>query len=123
MPYKLSVWILIFLVSFNGGAELLVQTGTADYMGISADVGDTSELESAQNTQSFQSGTGTGSTLFGTYQRVTQLFNDLFNAIMPGAEMLKAAIPSPTWHTIVNFVFSVLALFPVIDAAKYLRGL
>lgn len=121
MPYKISIWIFIFLVSFNAGAIALDTLGVDDYMGISSDVGDTSELDSAADTSSFQTGTGTGSTLFGTYNRVASTLNGFLNAIMPGAEMLKAAWPDPTFHTLVNMVFSVLAVIPVIDLALFVR--
>lgn len=121
MPYKLSIWIFVFLLSFNSGAIALEQTGAADYMGISPDLGDTSELDSAASTQEFQTGTGSGSTLFGTYNRMASTLNGFLNAIMPGAEMLKNAWPNPTFHLLVNMVFTVLSVIPVIDLILFVR--
>lgn len=121
MPYKISIWIFIFLVSFNAGAVVLDQTGASDYLGVNPELGDTSELDEAAGTNEFQTGTGRGSTLFGTYNRVAGTLNGFLNAIMPGAEMMKNAWPDPTFHLLVNFAFSVLAVVPVIDLALFVR--
>lgn len=122
MAYRLSVWIVVFLLSFNGGAVMLTETGAAEYMGIGVDVGDTSELDDATDDSEFDTGTGTGQTLFGTYNQLSGFLNGIFNAIMPGAEMLKNAFPDPTFALMVNFIFSVLAIIPTIDLAKFIRG-
>lgn len=120
MAYRLSIWIVLFLISFNAGAVFLDATDVDDYLGINTELGDTSEIETAQNTTDVQTGTGTGSTLFGTYNRLTTALNTFFNTIMPGAEMMKNAGVPPD---IVNFVFSVLVVIPVIDLIRFLRGI
>lgn len=120
MAYRLSIWIVLFLISFNAGAVMLDSAGVDDYLGISTELGDTSAIEQAQDTTDVQTGTGTGSTLFGTYNRLTTALNTFFNAIMPGAEMMKnAGVPAE----LVNFTFSVLVVIPVIDLIRFLRGI
>lgn len=120
MPYRISIWIVIFLLSFNSGAALLDATGAADYLGITTEIGDSEAIEEAKDTQSVQTGTGTGSTLFGTYNRMASGLNTFFNAIMPGAEMMKnAGVDSD----LVNFGFGILSIIPVIDLIRFIRGI
>lgn len=122
MAYRASIWIVIFLVSFNGGAVFLDAVGVDDYLGISSDVGDVDEIDQATEQSQFETGTGRGATLFGTYNRLAGVLNNVLNALMPGAEMLKNAWPDPTFHLAVNFVFGVLVMIPPIDLAMFLRG-
>lgn len=120
MPYKLSIWIVLFLVAFNGGHVMLDASGTYDYLGVSADPGTPSEVTQAANqVDNYDTGTGGGSTLFGLYNTLADPLEAVFNAILPGAAMLKN-VGVPTY--LVNFTFAPLALIPGIDLIKFLRG-
>lgn len=118
---KPSILIVLFLISFNAGGQLLIDSGGADYLGIDTEFGDTSEIDTAQSQSQFQTGTGRGSTLFGTYNRLASFFNTIFNALMPGARLLKNAVGHSGFSMLIDFVFTMLALVPVIDAALFLR--
>lgn len=119
MPYKISMWIVIFLLFFNGGAALMNTSGASDYLGVSPDVCAPDSLQNAGETsQGFSTGGGGGSTLFGFYNQIAGMFETLFNSIFPGAAMLKCAgIPD----YVVTFAFSGLAVVPGIDIAIFLR--
>lgn len=119
MAYKISMWIVIFLVSFNAGAGLLIASGSADYIGVSPDVcTPESVAQAGETTQNVDTGTGGGSTLFGFYNALADPLETAFDAIFPGAAMLKCAgIP----QYIVNFAFAGLALVPGFDLILFLR--
>lgn len=116
----LSFWIVLFLLFFNSGAALMDATGTADYLGVDPDTGDTSELKDANSqVQDYKTGTGQGATLFGAYSRLAGVFNIVINAINPGAEMLKAGgVPPP----LVNFIFGGLSIIPPLELAFFIRS-
>lgn len=121
MPYKLSIWIVLFLFAFNGGAIMLDHFGVDDYMGVDdIDTGDTSELDQAESQSSqFETGSGGGSTLLGTYNRLGGVINTIVNAVNPGAQMMKAAgVPVG----LVNFAFGILGIIPAIDVVKFIRS-
>lgn len=119
MPYKISMWIVVFLLFFNAGAVLMNASGTSDYLGVSPQTCTPDSLANADNTaQDFSTGGGGGSTLFGFYNQIAGMLETLFNSIFPGAAMLKCAgLP----NYIVTFLFSGLAVIPGIDLAIFLR--
>lgn len=117
---KASVYIVIFLISFNAGGVMLQSTGVADELGLNADPGSTDELEQAeQQGENFDVGGGAGQTLFGLYASLAGVLETIFNAVMPGAAMLKRA-GVPDFY--VNFAFAFAAMIPVFDVASYLRS-
>lgn len=119
MAYKISMWIVIFLVSFNAGAGLLIASGAADYVGVSPQVCAPDSVENADDrAQNVDTGTGGGSTLFGFYNALADPLEGLFDAIFPGAAMLKCT-GIPTY--VVNFSFAGLALVPGFDLILFLR--
>lgn len=122
MPYRVSVYLILFLVFFNGGAIMLDVTGVADYLGVSVDLGDTSEIDTATNQTSLQTGTGTGSTLFGTYNRVASFLDTVFTPITAGPEMLKNAWGNPLWADLVDYLFTGIGMIIAIDIALFLRS-
>jgi len=119
MAYKISMWIVIFLVSFNAGAGLLIGSGAADYIGVSPEVCTPDSVSNAAETsQNVDTGTGGGSTLFGFYNALADPLESIFDAIFPGAAMMKCAgIPK----YIVNYGFAGLALVPGFDLILFLR--
>lgn len=120
MAYKVSVWIVLFLLFFNGGHIALDVSGTYDYMGVSPNPGDTSDLNDGKGSvQNFDTGKGLGDTLFGLYNLLASPLETLLNTIFPGAKMLKN-IGVPFW--IVNFGMAGLAVIPGIDLINFLRS-
>lgn len=120
MGYKISVWIVLFLLFFNGGHVLMAESGAYSYLGVSANPGDHSQLDKGEEKlKKFSTPGGGDSTLFALYNTVANPLEIMFNAIMPGAAMLKN-IGWPKY--IVNFLFSGLAVIPGIDLVKFLRS-
>ncbi|GAA0305483.1 hypothetical protein [Halarchaeum salinum] len=119
MPYKISMWIVLFLVFFNAGAGLLGASGAAAYLGVQPSPGGGEELASAtSSTQDFRTGSGGGETLFALYSTLSGTLESIFNAIFPGAAMLKnAGVPD----YLVTFLFTGLALIPGYDLIMFLR--
>lgn len=120
MPYKISMWIVLFFVFLNGSAVMLGASGTADYLGINPQPGQDDAVQDArQISEGYDTGGGGGSTLFGFYNTLASPLESVFNTIFPGAAMMKN-VGVPYW--MVNFVFAGLALVPGYDLAIYLRS-
>lgn len=121
MAYKLSFWIVLFLVFFNGGAVLMENSGADDYLGISPSTGNPDAIDSATgNVSNFDTGEGSGDSLFGLTNTVTNPLQGLFNLIFPGGEMLiNAGVPA----YLVTFFLSGLAIIPGYDLINFLRGI
>lgn len=119
MSYKISVWIALFLVSFNGGHVMLDVSGTYDYLGVQPDLGNTDQIDRAkQSVEEVNTGGGGGDTLFGLYNTIAGPIETIFDTIMPGAKMLKnVGVPD----YLVNFTFGTLALIPGIDFILFMR--
>lgn len=120
MAYKLSVYIVLFLLFFNGAAVLLNASGTADYLGVEPDTGDTNKLDAArEESKSFGVSRGIGDTLFGLWITLSTVIETIVGAVFPGANMLmNAGVPS----YIVSYGMAGLAVVPGIDLVKFLRG-
>lgn len=118
--YPLSVYIAIFLIAFNSGAVLLDTTGAADYLGINPDTGDTDELDEAEEAAGeFETGTGQGQTLLGTYNRLAGVMNSIVNGVQPGKEMLEASgVPA----SLTGFLWSVMGIILGWDVAQFIRS-
>lgn len=117
---RVSVYIVLFLLFFNGGAEMLIQTGVAGEMGIDPATGNDEELENAkEEARNPNPGSGVGSTLFGMYNSLASTVEAIFNTIMPGAAMLKAT-PIPDFF--VNFLFGAAPIIVGLDTIAFFRG-
>lgn len=121
MTYRISVWVALFLVFFNAGAIFIDQTGADDYLGIEPDTGDSSELDEAESTaKEYKTGTGQGSTLLGTYNRLASVLNGVVNAVQPGKEMIEAnGAPA----SVTGFLWSGFGVIIGVDVALFLRGI
>ncbi|MUV59790.1 hypothetical protein [Halobacterium sp. CBA1126] len=110
---------MLFLVFFNAGAGLLAVSGTAEYLGVQPNPGGGEALAGAtDSTQNFQTGQGGGETLFTLYNTLSGTLESIFNAIFPGAAMMKnVGVPD----YLVNFLFTGLALIPGYDLILFLR--
>jgi hypothetical protein len=117
---RVSIYIVMFLVFFNGGALMLESTGAADAMGIDPAEGNDQQLEDAkEQARSPNPGSGIGGTLFGLYNSLAGTLEAILNTIMPGAEMLKAnGFPDP----IVNYLFGATPFIIGLDIIGYFRG-
>lgn len=120
MPPKVSIAILLFLVFFNLGTQvLIVDTGVAEDMGVDPGLGDTSELDEAAEQSEVQAGSGVGDTLFGLYNALMNTLSGLYNKIFVGEQMLKNAGFPGFW---VTFVFGAMKLIVALDTISFLRG-
>lgn len=117
---RVSVYIVLFLVFFNAGAGMLISTGVAGEMGIDPATGNDAAIEEAQTeSEQVNPGTGTGGTLFGLYNALGQTVEVIFNTIMPGAAMLKAAgLPA----FFVDFLFTGASIIVALDTIAFFRG-
>lgn len=119
MAYRISVYIALFFVFAHAGVGMAGAMGVWDYMGLDPHLGDTSEIETAQEQQEFQTGTGQGQTQLGSLSRGGSVFNTFINIIGPGAEMMKnAGMPPP----LVNFVYAGLTIIALLDVIKFVLG-
>lgn len=119
MP-RISVAILLFLVFFNLGTQILIiDTGVAEDMGVDPALGDTGELDDAASQSEVQAGSGVGETLFGLYNALMNTLSGLWQAIFPGEQMLKNAGFPDFW---VDFVFGAMKLIVALDTIAFLRG-
>lgn len=120
MAYKLSVYIVLFLVFFNGGAALLDASGTTEHLGLDTTTSNGDDIEAkADNARDFSVGGGVGETLFGLYNAVAGVLETVFDTLTPGAKMLKSAgVPD----YLVNFTFAGLYVVPGIDLINFFRS-
>ncbi len=120
MAYRISFWIVIFLICFNGGALLLETSGAADYMGVEPSTGSPEQLEEAKDSaKNFDTGEGSGDTLFGLANSLMNPLETIFNTIFPGGEMLiNVGVPA----YLVTFCLTALSIIPGYDAMQFLRG-
>jgi len=120
MAYRISFWIVIFLLCFNGGAVLMESSGAADYLGVEPSTGSPEQLEEAKaDAQEFDTGEGSGDTLFGLANSLTNPLETIFNTIFPGGEMLiNVGVPS----YLVAFCLTALSIVPGYDLISFLRG-
>lgn len=121
---RVSVYIVLFLLFFNGGAELLIDTGVAGDMGIDPATGNDEKLEKAsEDARNVDPGTGTGGTLFGMYNALASTVGTIFDTIFPGAAMLKAAVPGGSaFNAFINFLFTGASIIVGLDTVAFFRG-
>lgn len=120
MAYKISIWIALFLLFLNGGHVVLGASGTYDYLDVSPTIGDTSELDDAGAApEDFETGDGSGDTLFGLYSSIGNVWNAVINGVFPAASIMKN-LGMPDY--IVNFTFSGLTTVMGLDVAKLIRS-
>lgn len=117
---KVSVYIVIALLSMNAAAVMLSSTGVADDLGLQPSTDKPSELEDAERKgEDFDAGSGIGSTLFGLWATLAGVLESIFFAINPAAEML-VRYGVPMFY--VSFVFATGELWGVFDLISFLRG-
>lgn len=117
MPYKISMWIVLFFLFTNAGAAAFTASGAAEYVGIDPSTGaDLSERK--DNLNEFETGTGLGSTLFGMYNALAGVLEGALN-LLPAVSMMKnGGVPD----YIANWIYGGLAVVPSYDLIMFLRS-
>lgn len=115
-----STFIVIFLVAFNLIAGVMIAQDVDSMLGLDATVGESDQLETAQNeTQSVNTGTSLGDTLFGMYNTLARGAGAIFQFIFPGLNMLyRAGVPL----YITNLLGTVFSFVIAFDVLSYIRG-
>lgn len=120
---RVSVYIVMFLVFFNGGALMLQSTGAADWMGIDPAEGNDEQIKNAtEAAKNPNPGRGIGETLFGMYNSLAGTLETVFNTVMPGAAMLKAVIHSDAGDAFINYIFTAAPIIVGLDTIAFFRG-
>lgn len=117
---RVSVQIVLFLIFFNAGAQMIISAGVAADLGIDPHVSESDELDQAeQEANNFDTGSGFGDTLFGMYNALADTVTTILNAIFPGLAMLKAAgVPG----FFADFIFAGASLYSALDLIGFLRS-
>jgi len=111
--------LVVFFISLNLIASALMGAGIASTLGLDANVGGDEAVDERVGND-VESGTSTGSTLFGMYNVLSGQLSDLFGVVFPGLNMLeRAGVPSWITGGILGPLFSVLIF---IDVISFLRG-
>lgn len=112
--------LVVFFVAFNLFAGMLSATGVAATIGVGADVGGDSAVSDQTSRSEVESGSPTGSTLFGMYQVLSTQLMDVFGVVMPGLNMLRrAGVPD---YITGGFLAPIFSLMMVIAGLSFLRG-
>ncbi len=113
--------LVVFFVSLNLFAGVMMSTGVAGMLGLDATVGEDDAVNKrVQNGQNVTSGTSTGGTLFGMYNVLSQQVGGFYNVIYPGLHMLeRAGVPTYITDDILGNVFSIMIFISVVS---FLRG-
>lgn len=113
--------LVVFFLAMNLFAGMLGATGTDAMLGIDSDVGAgqaTDDLQ--QQTNNVESGTSTGSTLFGMYNVLAGQISGFFHYIFPGLDMLHRA-GTPGWIT-AGFLAPLFSVAIFVDVVSFFRG-
>jgi hypothetical protein len=120
---RLSFILLIFLLLFNGWAELLQQLGVDEHLGISAETGNPEELQQAQSAaRSIQTGETIQGTLLGFYNALLNTVQGIVTGLQPGVQMLVNILPPGAAEDLVVWAFAVLPIIIAGDVLAYARG-
>lgn len=116
---KASIYIVIFLISVNAGAVMLMSTGVAGDLGVSPSQDRTGRLSQAESTaEDYSASSSGGSTLFGLYGSLASTLDTIFN-VVPAVGMVKRA-GVPDFYA--NFAFTFLTMIPAFDLIAFLRS-
>jgi hypothetical protein len=117
-PVTLAV---VFFLALNLFSGVLIGTGAADTLGISAEVGGdqaTDELE-GKSGDGIPTGSPSDGTLFGLYNVIGGFLGGIFEFVFPGLNMLgRAGVP----EYITTMLGTIFSLLITIDIAAFVRG-
>lgn len=123
MPNRVSIWIVLFIVFFNGGYVMMDGLDVWDHMGVDPQPGGEEIREDIQNQTNPDNINPQGGGLATLFGLISSLWNTTVGAVLdqllPGIAMLGNLniIPDP----LVDF-FQLASVIAGIDAAAYLRG-
>lgn len=121
MSYRISVWLLLILVSTNAGHVMLDTTGTYGYMDVEPNIGDTSGIEDARSDVS-NADVGSGSvteSFVAVASSITQVINGLLDTIFLWRPVLKSlGVPSE----IVDYGTATYSFIIAVDLLKLWRS-
>jgi len=75
--------LVIFFIAFNLFAGMLMTTGVAGAIGIDAAVGEDDAIDQQTSNDGLETGTGSGSTLFGMYNVLFTQLSGFFRHDLP----------------------------------------
>lgn len=113
--------LTVFFVVLNLWAGIMMSTGVAATLGVDADVGEDEAInETVENSENVNSGTSTGSTLFGMYNVLAGQIGGLLSTVFPGLRMLeRAGTPKYITQGLFGPLFSLMIGITVLS---FLRG-
>lgn len=113
--------LVIFFIAFNLFATMLMATGVAGMLGLDANVGgDSAVNDRVGDSDGVETGSSTGSTLFGMYNVLSQQVGGFFAVVFPGLNMLnRAGVPSYITSGFLGPLFSIMI---TIGIMSFLRG-
>jgi len=114
--------LVVFFVSLNLFSGVLIGTGTAAMLGLDGQVGQSDAIDSTVANSGVDTGSATGSTLFGSYQVLTNQLSNIFGAVFPGLVLLRrAGVPTAITGGILGPLFTLFSTFGVVFFFRGLR--
>lgn len=119
MAVRLSVLVLIFLVSTNAFAVLVDATQMDQQLGTDPGTCDPQSLVEAEKSAEQVDPGAAGDTLFSTYINVADTFASLLGGLSPAAAMWNCVgVPSE----LTTFMFAGLPILGAVDLIAFIRG-
>lgn len=115
---RFSTLLVVYLVAFNAGAQLMYSTGVADDLHLNVQTGDPESLETARE-ENVDLGPGTGLTLIGMIANVVGGIADIFKGVMPGLRMIGNVGVPDHWIAFAGAVSTTIVAF---ELAAWARG-
>lgn len=120
---RISVFLVIFLILFNGWAVVMVDYGIDDHLGFNAETGDAPELQETQEAAgNVSSGEPAGQTLIGFYNGLLKTFENVLTGWEPGVQMLVNIVPGGVAQDLIIWAFSISKIIIAVDVMAYARG-
>ena len=112
--------LVIFFVSFNLLAGMMMAQGIDEMLGVDTEVGEHEEVEEAQNeTDEVNTGTSLGDTLFGMYNTLARGAGQIYQIVFAGPVMLeRAGVPG----YLTKFMAGIMAFVVAFDVMSFVRG-
>jgi hypothetical protein len=120
---RISIYLLIFLILFNGWGALLQEYHIDDQLGISAETGDPGELDQAQESaKEVQTGNAIGGTLLGYYNALLSTVEGMVTGLQPGVQMLVNVVPAGIGQDFIVWAGAIIPIITAADLLAYARG-
>lgn len=113
-----STVIVIFFVTMNVFAGVIIGLGVDSTMGLDGSIHQQKDVANQEDFD-IDTGTGTGSTLFGMYNVVLKQFTGLLESVFPAIQLLgNAGMPAE----LITGATTLLGTIAFIDGLAYVRG-